>query len=277
MARGGQQQDDVVHAAVALLEGEPPFQGLEVVRPHLGLHAEPPARAGDEGIPGAPIAGDGERDLGCPAERRVEPGAEPGEERGMPGVANRIPARHGAHHEVQADGGQHRGRVGDAELGHEAPLHAAHHRARAVRRGTDVPLAQGMLPPSEPKLAPDRRQGLAGAGRGVVVSRLACRHEGIVAGGAYPCLTGRERCPRPPLLRRPSTGPRRRPAVAPTTGASDRPRPRPRWCARAACACGDTFAPPGPARHRPPAGSVHPRVQLSRPWRRDRVHVCEPS
>src|SRR5581483_6753584 len=91
-----EEQDDVIDASVALLQGDPPLERLSVARPGLGLDSAAPALAPHERVPGTKVARDRQRDLGRPAEGAVEARPKPPEQVRVRGVTERRAGRVGA-------------------------------------------------------------------------------------------------------------------------------------------------------------------------------------
>ena len=74
--RVGDGQEDVVRATVANLQGELALEGLDVSHDGLGLHRQPPAAPADHPVPASKVAVTGQRDLGRPAEIRMQVAAQ---------------------------------------------------------------------------------------------------------------------------------------------------------------------------------------------------------
>ena len=136
--------------SISPLQLQSPFNGLEIDEHGLRLDADPPAPAGDHGVPRAKIAGDRKWHLRPPAKARVELSPQPLEEPLLTGVPNRVAAGIGAHPQLQPDG-RRETREQFAVDPTRVPTFDP-----ALRRGADA-ARQAELPPAEPARPPTER------------------------------------------------------------------------------------------------------------------------
>ena len=81
--RVGQQENQSVHLAVALLELEAARERLTIARPCFRFHRLAPTWATNQGIPRALVARVGQWHLDAPSQRRVKARVETSQQRGM--------------------------------------------------------------------------------------------------------------------------------------------------------------------------------------------------
>jgi len=181
----GQQQDDAVHATVALLEREAADQRLAVDRIQLGLCAIPPSLPADHAVPCALVAWIRQRHFSAPAQARVEPGSESREQRRMLSIPDGPAAGVGLDRQVKTDDG--------ADLGqndHGCPLgHPALNSGELRRRDTYFPRhccdAQAQLLPREADLPADHADQVPASLCAAVNGSLPGNHASTMASSDY--------------------------------------------------------------------------------------------
>ena len=190
VARAGQHQDDRIHAAVAQLQGEAPFECLEVGRSRLRLHADSPACATDESVPRTQVAGDRQRHFGSPADRAMDVLPQLAKESHVGAIADRLAGRIGARGDLQPDDRQEPAEPGERDVRRQAALDSGHLLPAQPDRPTDVCLAQAPVDPRPPELGREFRRDSPSPIGAHRCGAAASPHLPMIGTEAYLPLTG---------------------------------------------------------------------------------------
>ena len=166
----------MIDAPITAFQTDAPIHSLRIIQDGFGLHADTPCLATTNGVPGAAITGDRQRDLGVPAQGRMDSSPEPLEEPRLPDVSKRVAPWIGPERNRQSE----RSRLAD----HDSQRH--HRRATSLdptnlglgdaRRRLERALTQPGPYASPAKLPSDSNQRLIGKPLRPIVRPLAGCH-----------------------------------------------------------------------------------------------------
>lgn len=151
----GEQEDHAVHHSIALLELNPPTNGLCVDETHLSFDPVTPSGAGCDAIPGPLIARLWKGHLGLPPDRLVQTTNEPSEECRMRCIPQWKWTGIEAQGRVQADDDGQPTELVDRQPRSHPALHATDLGTRHTRRLPDLGLAEPETQPPIADLRPD--------------------------------------------------------------------------------------------------------------------------
>jgi len=120
--RVGNEKDHDVDAAVALLQGDSPFERLEIPEPCLRFECDRPAVKGKDRVPGPVIARHRQRDLGPPASGLRQLPPQPSEQAKLRRVTNRVSVGVRPGDEPEPDCGSCAGELVDGDIDELRPL-----------------------------------------------------------------------------------------------------------------------------------------------------------
>jgi hypothetical protein len=188
VARVADDQKQDLGPVVAALQREPSQQRLDVAQPRLRLDGKGPSTTVHDQVPGAPIAGDPQRNLGSMSERRRQQRAEAAQQRELRGVPHDIAVRIRTEWQIESEG---RAELDEGKVGHVrclAVLDPADLGGRDPDRPAELGLGHGRVQPRFPVLVADRHERSSGEASGTVETALAGGHASMISAGAFLAL-----------------------------------------------------------------------------------------
>ena len=116
----------MIDVAVAPLERQPSVDGLDVIDHGLGLDADSPRRATDDGIPGSKITRNGKRHFRRPAQSWSQPAPKSFQQSRLPCVPNWVAGWMRSEANIEGDRATDAGELLDRDPTVRAGLKAAH-------------------------------------------------------------------------------------------------------------------------------------------------------
>ena len=166
----------MIHVAIPPLQRQAPFQRLDVIEHGLGFDADPPSAALDHGIPRSQIGRDRQGDFGRPSQPGIRPRAEPLEQPGLPGIADRVSGGIGLQPHVQTYDGTKRGDIDRRQLAERPSFESPDSGVIDPGRRSDRPKAQAGSDSRPPLVSRNGLKVRPGASSTAVAGPLACAH-----------------------------------------------------------------------------------------------------
>jgi hypothetical protein len=224
VTRVGKQQQDGVDGAVTTLQGQPPFQRLNVPHPRLCLNTDSPSGPADNRIPRPEVPAADDRNLDVPPEARINKSTQPLKELEVSRVANRIARWIGPNADVSPERREEQGRFCDRQIAFLASCDPPNLPSGHPNRRPKRLQGQAVLSARDVDLAAEVSDRCAGSRGSNVNGSGSTRHRRSMNGAASPPVAELGRGLGPTL------GPDRRPGTRQpgTAAGSSRRRRMPR-------------------------------------------------
>ena len=200
VSRIGEEQDHAGHCSVALLERDPPLEGLDVAHVRLGLDPHPHTWPVDASVPRSVVDDPGCRQLNyghflTPLQLRVDAFPEPSQQRQLARIPNGRASREGPRRQLKADRLQHLRGSDDRHIRRSTAADPRNLTGAEVQRTSDCCITR---PSGETRglcVSHQQLDGLAAAIRSANSWAPTRRHVPMVSRRAHRVLIPRLRVP----------------------------------------------------------------------------------